>query len=61
MPWTTSDNREITGRYRDFDQARRACLNDMGRLVKIHDPAGNLRALYQDGKELDGTPAPDGR
>jgi len=50
--WTVSDSREIVGTAASLAEAERGCLNDMGRLLTIHDPIGRVRAMYRDGREL---------
>src|SRR5690348_2119471 len=53
MTWTVSDSREIVGTAATFEQARRGCLNDMGRPLFIHDGMGRVRARFLDGRDLD--------
>ncbi len=51
--WEVRDSRERVGRHDSFESARRACLNDMGRLLTIYDPSGRIAALYRNGQPED--------
>lgn len=51
--FTVSDNREVVGRHATYEAARRACLNDTGRPLFIHDGMNRIRARFLNGRNLD--------
>jgi hypothetical protein len=58
--FTVSDNREVVGRHATLPAAQRACRNDMGRHLLIHDGMSRVRGHWLDGRDLDAGLDPQG-
>jgi hypothetical protein len=54
--FTVSDSREIVGRHATLPAAQRACRNDMGRHLLIHDGMSRVRGHWLDGRGLGAGP-----